>query len=363
MKTRYASLDVTRAVALLGVVALNFHGYLNGGEAFRPSNPTLWNRVFSPLTGILSTRFAATFVLVAGIGMTLFMAGATGNAEESRRRRLVLLRRGAALFGVGAILQWVWPGTILFYYGAYFMIGAAIVAWSTRALVIVATITSLFSAVLTGWRGNRLLAGDPTRWLSPPVDSPRNLVIRVFVDYTHPVVPWLVFVIGGIVLGRHLATLPAFRFRLMTVCVAVLVGTHVLRSRTWRSPVLTIDDVIRRVIVSTDPYDRAIGYVLSTLAVALLAFCVTSLICEHLADSRAIDALSQVGSMSLTLYFGHVLFYNVLVRQLGLVGPDGLGSALLLTLLYVIPAFVFALWWKSVVGTGPAERAYRIIGG
>ena len=147
------------------------------------------------------------------------------------------------------------------------------------------------------------------------------------------------------------------------VCVVVLIGTHVLRSGMWRSPVLTTNDVIWRVIVSTDPYDRAIGYVLSTLAVALLAFCLISLVCEHLADSRGINSLSQVGSMSLTLYFGHVLFYNVLVKQLGLVGPDGLGSALLLTLLYVLPAFAFALWWKSIVGTGPAERAYRLIGG
>ena len=362
MKTRYASLDVTRAVALLGVVALNYHGYLNGAEAFRPSDPTLANRVFSPLTGILSTRFAATFVLVAGIGMALFMAGATDSTESSRRR-LVLFRRGAVLFGVGALLQWVWPGTILFYYGAYFMIGTVIVTWSTRVLVVLASIITVLSATLAGWRGNRLLAGDPTRWLSPPVDSPRNLFIRVFVDYTHPVIPWLVFVIGGILLGRHLSALPAFRNRLMMVCAAVVVGTHVLRSGIWRSPVLTTDDVIRRVIVSTDPYDRAIGYVVSTLAVAILAFCAISIICERFEQSRAVDALAHVGSLSLTLYFGHVLFFNLVVDQLDLVGATGLATALLLTLMYAVPAFVFALWWKSTFGIGPAERTYRLIGG
>ena len=362
MTSRRASLDVTRAIALLGVVALNYHGYLNGAEAFRPTDDALLNRMFSPLTGVLTTRFAATFVFVAGIGIALFMAGASDDRETSRRR-LVLLRRGALLLGVGALVQWIWPGTILFYYGAYFIIGAAIAGWRTRSLVAVAVAVTALSAAIAGWRGNRLLAGDPVRWLSPPVDSPRNLFIRIFIDYTHPVFPWIVFVIAGIILGRHLGALVSFRNRLMGISLAVLVAAHVARSIAWPAATSTTADVIRRVIVSTDPYDRAVGWVVSTLAVAVLAFCVVSVITERFLESGAVRALGNVGSMSLTLYFGHVFFYNVLVRQLGLLGPDGLAAALLLTLLYAVPAFVFAAWWKSTVGMGPAERAYRLVGG
>jgi uncharacterized membrane protein YeiB len=360
--SRRASLDVTRAVALLGVVALNYHGYLNGAEAFRPTNADVWNRAFSPLTGILTTRFAATFVLVAGMGMTLFMAAAT-DPTETARRRLILVRRGALLLGVGLVVQWIWPGTILFYYGAYFMIGAALVRWRTRSLVVAATVVTVLSASIAAWRGNRMLAGDPVRWLSPPVDSPRNLLIRTFVDYTHPVIPWIVFVVAGIVLGRHLGALATFRNRLMGISLAALVSAHLVRTVAWPSPMTRTADVVRRAIVSTDPYDRSVGWVVSTLAVALLAFCVVSMLTERFGESAAVSALGNVGSMSLTLYFGHVFFYNVLVRQLGLLGPDGLAAALVLTLLYVVPAFVFASWWKSSFGTGPAERIYRLVGG
>lgn len=363
MSTRYRSLDVTRAIALVGVVALNYHGYLNGSEAFRPTHPSLFDRAFSPLTGILTTRFAATFVLVAGIGMTLFVAGEGRELNETARRRLVLLRRGAALFGVGAVLQWIWPGTILFYYGAYFLIGSLIVTWRTRTLIILATVVTLASATLAGWRGNRLLGGDATRWLSPPVNSPRNLLIRTFTDYTHPVVPWIVFVIAGIVIGRHMRRLTTWRGRLMVTSAVMLVGAHVLRTLVWPNQFVTSGDIVQRVIVSTDPYDRAIGYVVSTLAVALLAFGLISLICERFTESDALAALANVGSMSLTLYFGHVFFFNVIVKQLRLVGPDGLGAALLLTHVYVVPAFAFASWWRSTFGAGPAERAYRLIGG
>ena len=70
---RHVGLDVTRAIAIFGVVVMNYHAYLNKSMAFFPESPSLAERIFNPLTGILSTRFAATFVLVAGIGTSLFL--------------------------------------------------------------------------------------------------------------------------------------------------------------------------------------------------------------------------------------------------------------------------------------------------
>ena len=76
MNTRLPSLDVTRAVAMFGVVALNYHGYLNPRQWTQPFDQSFWEALFSPLTGIFTTRFAATFVFVAGIGVSLFLASA-----------------------------------------------------------------------------------------------------------------------------------------------------------------------------------------------------------------------------------------------------------------------------------------------
>ena len=84
---RIIGLDVTRALALIGVVVMNYHGYLNGGETSGP--PTVWDRLFHPWTGVLSTRFAATFVLVAGMGVTLLDGGMS--PFHHARRRLALL--------------------------------------------------------------------------------------------------------------------------------------------------------------------------------------------------------------------------------------------------------------------------------
>ena len=61
--------DVVRAVALIGVVVMNYHGYLIIRGGARTGG---WAaELFDPWTGPLSTRFAATFVLVAGVGVTL----------------------------------------------------------------------------------------------------------------------------------------------------------------------------------------------------------------------------------------------------------------------------------------------------
>ena len=54
-RTRYVGPDVVRALALIGVAVMNYHGYLIllGG---RNDHSTMWGRFFDPWTGPLSTR-------------------------------------------------------------------------------------------------------------------------------------------------------------------------------------------------------------------------------------------------------------------------------------------------------------------
>ena len=68
---RLRSLDVVRGISLFGVIALNYHAVLNEQSAFAPLSPSFFDRLFNPISGVLTTRFAATFVFVAGIGVTL----------------------------------------------------------------------------------------------------------------------------------------------------------------------------------------------------------------------------------------------------------------------------------------------------
>ena len=130
--------DVVRAVALIGVVLMNFHGYLilRGGR----QGDGAVDRFFDPWTGPLSTRFAATFVLVAGVGVTLLTRRAVTPVRQPAlvsARRWTLIRRGLTLYGAGLLFDTIWPGTILPFYGAMFVLGAFLFTLRARWLVTV----------------------------------------------------------------------------------------------------------------------------------------------------------------------------------------------------------------------------------
>ena len=363
--SRIESLDVARAIALFGVVAMNYHAYLNGAQSMYPTHPSVWERMFNPLTGPLTTRFAATFVLIAGIGVSLFTqrARVSNNRTDIHRARLVLLRRGALLYFVGYFVQWVWPGTILFYYGAYFIIAAAIYAWSSRQLIGLCIASIAIAAALSWWRASQLIEGNNTRWLSPSPNSPRNLLIRTFLDYTHPVFPWIAFFIAGIVLGRHIHHLSEIRLRLMFVSAIMLLATHAANFLFTPSFQISDRDSIVTKLLSTQPLDRGVLFSLGTLATAIVALCLVSLAIERIPNSVVVKFLARAGRMTLSVYLLHVVFFNVLVHRLNFVGATGLDTALALSLSFYVVALVLASWWNKHFGLGPAERAYRIFGG
>ena len=105
--------DVVRAVAMTGVVVMNYHGYLILGGASRSGHAGY--DLFDPWTGPLSTRFAATFVLTAGVGVTLMTRRTTGDSDATTAMRWRLVRRGLLLYGIGLV--------------GLFVFGASFVLW------------------------------------------------------------------------------------------------------------------------------------------------------------------------------------------------------------------------------------------
>jgi uncharacterized protein len=63
--------------------------------------------------------------------------------------------------------------------------------------------------------------------------------------------------------------------------------------------------------------------------------------------------------MTLTLYIGHVLAFNLLVHKLKWVVPDGLGTALTFAACYWLIAILVAVFWLKLFRIGPLEWVYR----
>lgn len=364
--TRNATLDVARAIAMFGVVALNYHAYLNTSLAWAPKYPSSWERLFNPGTGVLTTRFAAVFVLIAGVGVTL-LTRASRKANDPvllQGDRLRLLRRGMLLYVVGYALEWIWPGTILLYYGAFFIIASLIFASPTRRVLAIGVASTSIAAGIAWWRTEQSFSGNLTTWLTPAkMDSPRDLLISTFVSYTHPVFPWLLFFTVGIIVGRHLHQLAALRRRLIFWSTFVLAATYLINTLIVADTPATNTDRLIAAVFSTRPYDRGLLYSFGTLASSLIALCIVSMVVESLGENSVVDMFARAGQMSLSIYLAHIFFFNLIVHSLRWVGATGLDTALGLALVFYAIAIPLSALWRIYFGRGPAEILYRAFGG
>ena len=226
---------------------MNFHGYLilrGGGQG-----DSAVDRFFDPWTGPLSTRFAATFVLVAGVGVTL-LTRRRHDAAGSRRRQGPALdaraprphavrRRAAVRHDLAGDDPAVLRRDVRRRRGAVHVarpVGRRRRRRPPRSPV----------PASPGGGSSDGSTGRRTAWLFAPGDrSPRGLLFDVAVNGTHPLLPWLAFFCAGIVLGRVLTTdwwRPAAigggltMFGLATM-ISGAAATGRPRAPCWRAPI------------------------------------------------------------------------------------------------------------------------------
>lgn len=347
---RNQSLDVTRSIALLGIIILNYHGYLNRERAIGSQYSSFLMRLTDAWNGILVPS-PVIFVMVSGISCALL--------TSANFDRWVLVRRGVFLFTIGSMFEWVWHGTILPYYGLYFVLASVVVTWSRRNIAVLAGVCSVFAASLSLWRFVREQHDHWTSWLSPSTPyTPRNFLFRYFVDYTHPIFPWFAFFCVGLIIGKSLPWFLAHRTRLIAPIGSAIAVVYGVSTTVRRST----DGAWQRV-TSTDPFERG---VLATIGVALtsiLVIIVVSLVVERFPRTGIVSALTRAGQITLTLYILHGLAYNGIVNRLHWVTPTGFDAALGLSLLMWVFLITFGAWWQRFIGRGPVERVYRKFGG
>jgi uncharacterized protein len=362
--SRFAFVDISRTFALWGIVVMNYHAYLNGTGSRNGVEQSVWEEIFHPRTGFLTTRFAALFVVVAGISVSLMSNRQP--TEDIPRTRVVILRRGILLMFVGSIFEWIWPGTILFYYGAYFLLGAALIRARTWIIVTAAVTSALTATVIEVWRVGQQFDGHYTGWMDPSlVNSPRDLLLRTFIGYTHPVFPWFAFFCAGLLIGRLLPRLHTFRRPIIFSAIAVAIASYAIREIVYRwanEPIRS--HTVLRSLSSTDPFDRGVLYTASAMAIAtLVVMAAYSWSVSRPTASPAMNALQRIGQFTFTIYIAHALFFNLVVHRLNLVTSTGLDTALMLSAVFALLATVVALWWTHVIGQGPVERCYRWLTG
>src|SRR5687767_14262681 len=119
-------------MALLGMILVHF-SLVMAADSTRPT----W---LASVNGFLDGRAAATFVVLAGIGLSLLSrrAVASGNSESIRNVSRLFVYRGLFLLVLGFINLAIWPGDILRVYGVSLLLASALLTASNRSLLFAA---------------------------------------------------------------------------------------------------------------------------------------------------------------------------------------------------------------------------------
>jgi uncharacterized membrane protein YeiB len=109
MKKRIIGIDVARALAVIGMIIVNF-------KVVFGQHGDSWLKAFAQ---VFEGKAAATFVVLAGMGLAMMTQSAvqTNNLDKLNLARKRIIKRAIALFLIRLSYISIWPADILHFYG------------------------------------------------------------------------------------------------------------------------------------------------------------------------------------------------------------------------------------------------------
>jgi uncharacterized membrane protein len=221
---RIEGYDLARALAIFGMVVVHFALVMSSERAKQGG----WA---ARLVEALDGRAAATFVVLAGVGITLrYRAAAATTPDDDAvlaRIRATLVKRGLFLLVVGFLNLLVWQGDILRVYGVSLFVAAWLVAAPGRWLWTAAIAFVVGFLVLMGtvdYSRNWDWETMHYHGLWTAAGAARNL----FYDGFRSVFPWTGLLLFGMWLGRHDLREPRTRSRFLTAGIGLAAGAGIV---------------------------------------------------------------------------------------------------------------------------------------
>lgn len=339
---RIDGFDVARALAVFGMVAVNFKLLLgvddNGG-------------VVAQMLEHLQGKAAALFVVLAGVGVSLLVRRAVDVGGVRRR----LLKRAFALFIAGGAYSPVYPPDILHFYGVY-LAAATLVLSASRTTLLSSVVVVTFSFVglalvfdyERGWDWQSLSSDGMWTW--PGVA--RHLLFNGF----HPALPWLAFVFVGLLLGR-IDWRRRKRRAVGGVALAVALATATFARHLASSAPpdgVPVDDWLA--LVSTSPMPPMPLFVLLASSSAIVVIVISVELAERCGDNVVTHSLVVTGQLSLTWYVLHVVLGAPVLL---LLPQNNAVVSVVATAAFCILATLASVAWRRRWQRGPLETALR----
>jgi len=344
-QSRLAGLDLARYLAFVGMVIVNFKIAMGAEKG---------SGMLDLLSGALEGRAAATFVVLAGIGVGLAGHKALDQTVS------VSLRRAVFLLAIGLLNMLIFDADILHYYAFYFLFGVLLLPLQTRVLIwVILGLNLAFVGMVfafeydTGWDWETFAYAD--FW------TPEGFVRNLFFNGWHPVIPWLGFLLFGIVLSRM--ALSERRVQVALVGLGALALALAEGGSIGLAMALVPLDPEFALLVTTEPVPPMPLYSLAGCGAASLVIGLCLMLAKPLGKWRVLSLIVPAGRQTLTLYIAHILVGMGTLESLGMLGGQTTAQAVGAALLFSLGATVYAYLWSMVFKRGPIEAVMRRVAG
>jgi uncharacterized protein len=355
MKQRVTGYDLARALALFGMVIVNFKVAMIA----ETGHPLLMG--FSTL---FEGRASALFVILAGLGVSFLTAKARNSADDALvlKTRKSIVKRGLLLVVVGLIFTPIWEADILHFYGFYFLFAAAIFTFQEKSLLWVSGIIMLIFPVLM------LLFNFEQNWDWATLTyynfwSVDGMIRHIFFNGFHPVFPWAAFLTFGMWLGRQDLSSTLIRKKFFVVALITLVITecsfYYLRNMLNDAGGFPMTAEEITFLFSTAIIPPLPQYIISAGSSAVLALLACLYLSEKFSDNKITKYLYQTGQLSLTLYIAHVIVGMGFLESTGRLENQTIDFSLLSALIFCAGGIAFSVAWLKFFDLGPLEWVFR----
>ncbi len=356
MTNRIVGIDVARALAVMGMIIVNFK-IAFGGEG---------NEVYKLFASIFEGKAAATFVVLAGVGIAFMSNNAIRGNDKIKLKdtRVRIAKRAVFLFVIGLLYTPIWIADILHFYGVYMLITLLLISSSRKLifsfgllLILVYPLLMLVWDFDIGWNFETL---DYSGFWTVSGFF-RNLFYNGF----HPVIPWAAFMTLGLWFGKQDLSNERFIRKSILVSTSVFIVTVLISkalitvlSEGNQEALFELEQVL-----GTSPMPPLPIYMVSGSSVAIFIISTCILIAKKHKNCFLITALTKTGQLALTFYVAHVIIGMGIVE---IIDPEKMGKysiefSIIYALVFSAFCVLFALIWTKYKNAGPLEWAMRKI--
>jgi uncharacterized membrane protein YeiB len=356
---RLIGFDVARSIAILGMILVHFSLVLSGNRR----QPWWLGGVLTLLDG----RAAATFVVLAGVGIALRSRKviASGDHGAKRRIRAVLLKRGLFLLAAGFVNLVIWPGDILRVYGVSFLIAAWWFDVSDRRLwTITLAFVAGFIMLMTIFDFEKNWDWDTLTYHKLWTVS--GVIRNLFYDGFRGIFPWTGFLFFGIWLGRRNIADAAVCRRAAWIGAAVTLVVEVIsRVLIWffSAPRGTVPREVVVWFLGTESIPPLPFFLLASGGCAVTVIALAVAVAQCWPTNWLVKALAATGQMAFTWYMAHIVLGLGTIVALDFEDSQSLAVALACGFGFFAVTLPISLVWMRIWKIGPLEWLMRRLAG